>query len=152
MLRRLRSASSRIAAGVRLRHDRAGIAAHWALLLAGIGIALVLALPLQDVTERCPARGEGYNLCVVQKSWLPFLLLVLAGGLLGQYVARMLLVRIPAWRGRLTTVGERRVGEDEVREEPPYSKDPFLLAATWGQKKGPSERRRPTLLARLRRR
>jgi hypothetical protein len=142
----------RLAGLVRLRGDRLGGLLHGAFLLAGLGLGLLLALPLQDVSGRCPPRGEGYDLCVLQRAWLPMLLLVLAGAFLGQFAARVMLVRMPAWRERLRTVGERRVGEEEAREEPPYSSDPFLLAATWGEKKGPSERRRPSILQRLRRR
>jgi hypothetical protein len=133
--------------GFRLRYDKPGMLVHLLVLLGFLAVGLALALPLPDVTHRCPAPGEGRDLCVLQKSWLPFFLIVFASLCLGQFVARVGLVRIPEWWDRRGLVGERRVGEEEVREDPPYSSDPFLLAATWGQKKGPTERRRPDLLA-----
>ena len=130
-------------------------AAHLGLILAGVALALVLVLPIAEVRDRCPPPGEGYELCRVQKAWLPALLIVFAGGIAGHLVARTLLVRLPAWRARVRETGERRVGLDETREDPPYRSDPFLLASTWGAKEGRSERRRLTLSwlwARLRRR
>jgi hypothetical protein len=130
-----------------------------AMLVAGLAIGLILALPVQVSERRCPAKGEGYDFCFVQKAIAPSVLIILASLLLAQFLARALLVRLPAWRQRVREVGERRVGEEETREEPPYRSDPFLLAATWGAKDGRSERRRPRLferapelLARLRRR
>jgi hypothetical protein len=138
-----------------LRHDRNGAAIHVALLVLGVGAGLLLALPVDDVTDRCPAKGEGYDFCYVQKALLPSILIVLAGGLLAQWLSSVLLVRLPAYLARVREVGERRVGEPEAREDPPYARDPFLLASTWGAKHGPTERRRPRLadlLARLRRR
>jgi hypothetical protein len=145
--------------GVRLRQDRLGAVAQLALLVAGVTIGLILALPVQVSERRCPARGEGYDLCWVQKALAPSVLIILASLLLAQFLARLLLVRVPAWRQRVREVGERRVGEQETREEPPYRSDPFLLASTWGAKDGRTERRRPRLferapelLARLRRR
>lgn len=138
-----------------IRRDRTGVAVHVALLVAGVGLGMLVALPVDDVTNRCPARGEGYEFCYVQKALLPSILIVLAGGLLAQWLAAVLLVRLPAYISRVREVGERRAGEPESREEPPYARDPFLLGATWGAKEGPSERRRPwlgELLARLRRR
>jgi hypothetical protein len=159
VLRRFRSAARRVlalplrlAALARLRRDRLGALAHGAFVLAGLGLSLLVALPVPDVGDRCPPRGEGYDFCVLQKAWLPVVLLALAGILLGQYLARLALVRLPAWRERRRTVGERRVGAEEARADPPYRRDPFLLAATWGEKKGPNERRRPTIRERLRRR
>lgn len=130
-------------------------AAHVALVLAGVALALVLVLPIADLADRCPPPGEGFELCRVQKAWVPAVLLVLAGALGGHLLARVLLHRLPAWRARMRDVGERRVGAEETREEPPYRSDPFLLASTWGVKKGRSERRRITpswLWTRLRRR
>src|SRR4051794_14948717 len=132
--------------GFRLRYDRLGILAHLVVLLGFLALGLVLALPVPDVTHRCPAPGEGRDLCVLQKSWLPFFLIVFASVCLGQFVARVGLVRVPEWLDRRRAIGERRVGEEEAREDPPYTSDPFLLAATWGQKKGPTERRRPDLI------
>jgi hypothetical protein len=129
------------------------------MLVAGVTLGLILALPVRVSERRCPARGEGYDFCWVQKALAPSILIILASLLLAQFLARMLLVRLPAWRQRVREVGERRVGEEETREEPPYRSDPFLLASTWGAKEGRSDRRRPTLLerapellARLRRR
>ena len=130
-------------------------AAYVLIVLAGVGLALWLVLPIGNVSDRCPPPGEGYDFCKVQKAWIPAVLLVLAGGLGGHLVARTLLIRLPAWRARERPVAERRVGLEETRTDPPYRSDPFLLAATWGEKHGRSERRRPTLsgvLARLRRR
>lgn len=138
--------------GLRLRHDLRGALDQLAILLIGLGVGMMFAFPLADVEDRCPARGEGYDLCWVQKALLPSVLIVLAALFAAQYVARLLLVRLPARRHRLRTVGERRVGEEETRPDPPYRSDPFLLAATWGEKKGPSDRRRPSILERLRRR
>lgn len=146
--------------GLRLRGDLRGGLDQLAILLAGIGLGLMLAFPVRNVDSKCPAHGEGYNFCWVQKALLPSVLLLLASLFLAQFVARLLLVRMPAWRERVREVGERRVGEEDTRPEPPYRSDPFLLAATWGEKKGPTERRKPTvfervpasLLARLRRR
>lgn len=126
-----------------------------AFVLAGLALGLLVALPVEDVAARCPARGEGYQLCWVQKALLPAVLLVLAGGLLGVVAHRLLMVRVPARRRRRRAVGERRAGRPESREDPPYREDPFLLAATRGVKLGRSDRRRDgwdRLLARLRRR
>lgn len=157
MLRRLGSAVLRTPARLGLRRDRLGRVAHVALLVAGLGfgLALALVLPGGDVERRCPPRGEGYELCFVQKSVLPTVLLLLGGLLLGHLLARGLLVRLPAWRRRVREVGERREGGEETRAEPPYRSDPFLLASTWGAKEGRTDRRRPRLAAvrgRLRRR
>jgi hypothetical protein len=152
VLRRVASSGRRLVSSLRLRRDRLGVAAHAALVLAGTAAGLLLALPVDDVSARCPPRGEGYQLCYLQKGLLPTVLIVLAGLLLGHLVSRQLLVRLPAWRRRVREVGERRVGMEETREEPPYRQDPFLLASTWGVKQGRSERRRFSLLARLRRR
>ena len=146
--------------GLRLRDDLQGGLDQLAIVLAGLGFGLMLAFPVPDVEARCPAHGEGYDFCWVQKALLPSVLILLAALFLAQFVARLLLVRIPAWRERVREVGERRVGEDETRPEPPYRSDPFLLAATWGEKKGLTDRRRPStfervpasVLARLRRR
>lgn len=129
--------------GFRLRHDRAGILAHLAIVLAFLALGLVLALPPEDVTRRCPAPGEGRDWCVLQKSYLPLFLIVFSSLCLGQLAARTALVRFPDWRAHRRAVGERRVEDEDVRDDPPYTSDPFLLAATWGQKKGPTERRRP---------
>jgi hypothetical protein len=152
VLRRVASSGRRLVAGFRLRRDRLGAAAHVALVLAGIAGGLILALPVGDVADRCPPRGEGYELCYLQKGLLPTVLIVLAGLLAGHLLARLLLVRLPAWRRRVREVGERRVGLEETREDPPYRQDPFLLASTWGIKHGRSERRRFNLFERLRRR
>lgn len=152
MPRRFLSAVRRLVAATRLRRDRLGMAAHGALIAAGLGAGLLLALPIGDLTPRCPARGEGYELCYVQKGIIPAILIVMALGLFGHVVARVLLVRLPAWRRRRREVGERRVGLEESREEPPYHRDPFLLASTWGAKEGRSDRRRPNALLRLLRR
>jgi len=124
--------------------------AHVALVCLGLAVALWIALPLADVDHRCPPRGEGYALCALQKAWLPAVVLALAGLAAGHLAARMLLVHLPAWRVRARTAGERRSGAPDERPEPPYSRDPFLLASTWGVKRGRTERR--GLLARLRRR
>lgn len=129
-------------------------AAHLALVLAGVALALVLVLPIAEVRDRCPPPGEGYELCRVQKAWLPAALIVIAGAVGGHLVAQAALIRLPAWRARVREVGERRGGREETRAEPPYRSDPFLLASTWGAKHGRSERRRLTpswLWARLRR-
>lgn len=131
-----------------MRDDRLGWLAHLGLLAAGLTTGVLLAVPLGDVEDRCPPRGEGYDFCFVQKAVAPTILIVLAGLLLGQVLARALLVRLPAWRRRVREVGERRVGEEETREDPPYRKDPFLLASTWGAKQGRSERRQPRLFER----
>ena len=155
MLRRARILPLRVARALRLRRDRLGTVAHATLILLGLGLGLLIALPVDDVTGRCPARGEGYDLCFVQKALVPSILIVLAGVLLAQWLARMLLVRLPAYVRRVREVGERRVGEPDPREEPPYARDPFLLAATWGAKDGRTDRRAPRLgewLQRLRRR
>lgn len=148
MLRRIRSAPQRVASGLRLRDDRLGWIAHLGLLLAGLAVGVLLALPVGDVESRCPPRGEGYAFCFLQKAVLPPVLIVIAGLLLGQVVARALLVRWPAWRRHVREVGERRVGEEETRAEPPYRSDPFLLASTWGTKEGRSDRRRPRIFER----
>lgn len=129
-------------------------AVHVALVLTGVALGLLLALPIDNVDAKCPPRGEGFEFCYVQKAILPAIFIVLAGGLLGQWLARLVLVRVPAWRRRVRTHGERRAGQPETREEPPYRKDPFLLASTWGVKEGRHERRHPAsrLLDRVRRR
>jgi hypothetical protein len=151
--------SVRFVDGLQLRRDLLGVLAHAAIVFGGLAVGALIAFPVQDVTDRCPAHGEGYNFCALQKAWTPAVLIMLAAGCLAQFLARTALVRIPDWRRRMKAIGERRVGEEETREEPPYRSDPFLLAATWGEKHGPSERRRPNifdkipvLIARLRRR
>lgn len=135
--------------GLRLRGDLQGGLDQLAIVLAGVGVGWMLAFPVPDVEDRCPARGEGYDFCWVQKALLPSILIMLAALFLAQFVARVLLVRIPEWRERVREVGERRVGEEETRPDPPYRSDPFLLAATWGEKKGPNERRKPSVFTRV---
>lgn len=134
--------------GIRLRHDRLGGIAQLAILLGGLALGLLLALPVRVSESRCPARGEGYDFCWVQKALSPSILLILASLLLAQFLARVVLVRLPAWRARAREVGERRVGEEETRADPPYRSDPFLLASTWGVKEGRTDRRRPRILER----
>jgi hypothetical protein len=134
--------------GLRLRRDLRGGLDQLAILLLGLAGGLLLAFPVPNVEKRCPARGEGYDFCWVQKALAPSVLILLASLFLAQFVARALLVRWPAWREHVRTVGERRVGEEETREEPPYRSDPFLLASTWGAKVGRTERRRPRLFDR----
>lgn len=151
MLRRLRL----LPRAVLLRRDRTGAAMHVLILLVGLVLALTLALPVGDVADRCPARGEGYDLCWVQKALAPAILVPLAALFAAQWVASLLLVRLVGRRRRLREVGERRAGAQETREDPPYARDPFLLASTWGVKEGRSERRRfglGELVSRLRRR
>jgi hypothetical protein len=140
VLRRLRSVPRRRAA------------AHGALLLAGIAVALLVALPVPDPGPRCPPRGEGYGLCALQKAWIPTLLLVIAGLAAGHAAGRLLLVRLPRWRARRAESGERPAEGPDDPEEPPYRSDPFLLASTWGVKAGRADRRRRDPLRRLRRR
>ena len=134
----------------RLRHDRLGLMAHWSLLTAGLGIGLLLALPVDDVHPRCPPSGQGYGWCAVQKAWLPTIVVILAAIVVAQLLSVLLLVRIPALWERLRG-GERPVRMTRAQEDPPYSKDPFLLAATWGVKKGRSDVPRSRLRRLLRR-
>jgi hypothetical protein len=135
---------------MRLRQDRLGTLAHLSLLVAGLGVGLLLALPVHDVHNRCPPSGQGYGWCAVQKAWLPTGLVILAALLVAQFVAALLLVRLPVLWRRLRS-GERPVRMTRAQEDPPYNKDPFLLAATWGVKRGRSEPRRGLLRRLLRR-
>jgi hypothetical protein len=153
-LRRLLGAPAallrRFGVRTRLRRDRLGMLAHASLLVAGLGIGLLLALPVDDVHDRCPPSGQGYGWCALQKAWLPTVLIVLGALLAAHLVAALLLVRVPAVWARLRQ-GERPVRMTRAQEEPPYNKDPFLLAATWGVKRGREDVRR-SLLQRLLRR
>lgn len=153
-LRRLLGAPAallrRFGVRTRLRRDRLGVAAHWSLLVAGLGIGLLLVLPVDDVHNRCPPAGQGYGWCAVQKAWLPTVLVILGALLVAHLVAVLLLVRVPALWARLRA-GERPVHMTRAQEDPPYDRDPFLLAATWGVKKGREDVRR-SLLQRLLRR
>jgi len=152
VLRRIASVARRSLDGFRLPGDRLLRVAHVMLLLAGVAIGLLLALPVGDVGSRCPPRGEGYALCYLQKALLPTVLLALVGLLAGHALGRLALVRLPAWRRRVREVGERRVSREDPREDPPYRRDPFLLASTWGAKEGRSDSRRPRLRVRRPRR
>jgi hypothetical protein len=133
----------------RLRDDRLGEVAHWALLVAGLGIGILLAFPVRDISGKCPT-GEGFGWCALQKQWLPAVLLLVAPILGAHLLSGLLLIRVPKVWERLRR-GERPVKMTARQEAPPYDRDPFLLASTWGVKTGRdrSARRR---LPRLRRR
>jgi hypothetical protein len=133
----------------RLRSDLLGRVAHWALLAAGLGGGILLAFPARDLHGRC-AHGEGFGWCALQKQWLPAVLLLLAPIVAAHLASALLLVRVPALWERLRR-GERPVRMTARQEAPPYDRDPFLLASTWGVKTGRDDGRRG-ILARLRRR
>src|SRR5215217_7539917 len=78
----------RFGRGLRLRGDLQGGLDQLAILLAGLGLGLMVAFPVADVEDRCPARGEGYDFCWVQKALLPSVLILLAALFLAQFAAR----------------------------------------------------------------
>lgn len=136
--------------GVRtkLRDDRLGEIAHWALLAAGLGIGILLAFPVRDISGKCPT-GEGFGWCALQKQWLPAALLLVAPVVAAHLLSAVLLIRVPKVWERLRR-GERPVKMTARQEAPPYDRDPFLLASTWGVKTG--RRREGGRLSRLLRR
>lgn len=133
----------------RLRSDVLGRIAHWSLLAAGLGGGILLAFPVRDIHGRCPT-GEGFGWCAMQKQWLPAVILLLAPIVAAHLLSALLLVRVPMLWERLRR-GERPVRMTQRQEHPPYDRDPFLLASTWGVKTG-REREGRGILARLRRR
>lgn len=124
----------------RLREDILGRVAHWSLLVAGVGAGILIAFPAPDIHGRCPT-GEGFGWCVLQKQWLATALLLLAPIVAAHLLSVVLLVRVPRLWERLRR-GERPVRMTTRQEAPPYDRDPFLLASTWGVKTGRDKPRR----------
>lgn len=61
---------------------------HWGLIVLGALVAARLALPIDDVGSRCPpAADDGYGACVLQKAYLPVVVLVIAGMCVGHALA-----------------------------------------------------------------
>lgn len=153
MLRRLAAAPAallrRFGVRTRLRSDLLGRVAHWSLLVAGLGVGILLAFPVRDIHGRCPS-GEGFGWCALQKQWLPAVLLLVAPVVAAHLLSALLLLRVPRLWARLRQ-GERPVRMTARQAAPPYDRDPFLLASTWGVKTGRDDTRRG-LRARLRRR
>jgi hypothetical protein len=87
---------------------------------------------------------ERLLLCSLQKVWTPAALELLAPVVAMQLVGRLLLDTLPGVRARWRA-GLRPVRMTRRQERPPYDRDPFLLAASWGVKTGkrPHERRPP---------
>jgi len=135
----------------RLRSDRVGRIVHASLIVEGIVLGLILALPVHPRSGSC-LPGDGHVLCMVQKAWLPSILLFLATVLAAHLLSSFLLVRVPVlWRK--WHAGERPTRRPAAQEAPPYSQDPFLLAASWGVKTGRREPPvQPTPMSLLRRR
>lgn len=108
-------------------------------LLVGAGLVLgaVWALPLPEVSGRCPAAGEGFGWCSLQKAWAPAFLLLVVPPFVLLVVARFLFEWVPdvvaRWRA-----GLRPVRFTRRQQAPPYASDPFLLGAVWGERTGPS--------------
>ena len=110
----------------RARTGRPPLAAQGLVALAGIAVGLLLALPLENVRDRCPPEGEGLIQCQLQKSVLPGVTIVL-GCMIGALILLWLVTRgLPnasAWWAN----GGRRPRRDVDVEA-----DPVLLAANWG--------------------
>lgn len=110
---------------------------HLGFLLLGLGVGLLLALPVDLSGAGCPPAGEGRNMCLVQESWAPALTTValcLAGGWV---LADLLFVRLPELcRGDRPRKPPRRGHGREAIEA-----DEVLRAATWGVLPPPRRRR-----------
>lgn len=53
---------------------------HWGLVLLGALVAAHFALPVEDVGPRCPpGADDGHGACVLQKAYLPAVVLIVAG-------------------------------------------------------------------------
>jgi hypothetical protein len=120
----VRVASRRSSGGVGVS-TRGHRAVQAAMVLVAIALGVVFTLPLPNVDRRCPPRGEGLTMCVLQKAWLPAITVTLA-----MAVAALLLhwlifsgpSRFRAWRDHRA----------RVIAPPPFAQDPVLVAANWG--------------------
>lgn len=108
---------------------------HWAFCLAGLAIGLLWALPLEDVTSRCPAPGEGLVQCQIQKSVLPAVMEVIGCFLAGHFLFTIAFEHLPRLI-RAHRAGERWSVKLRSRRPAPPRPDPVLLAATWGTVEG----------------
>lgn len=94
---------------------------------AGLVIGLVLALPIPDVTARCPPAHEGLVQCELQKAWLPALVIVLAC-----ITGALILFELAVVRGPATWRAWRRGDLLRRPAPPPFEQDAVLRAANWG--------------------
>jgi hypothetical protein len=104
-------------------------AAYATALVIGIGLGLLVALPLRNVEREgvCPPAHEGLVQCKLQKAWLPALTEVVAIAGLALLLVHVALVSGPRlWRRWRTGTLRRR------EKPPPFESDPVLRAATWG--------------------
>lgn len=101
-------------------------AAYGAAALIGSTAGLLLALPFEDVTTRCPPAGEGLVQCQLQKAYLPALMIVL-----GCLVCCLVLLHVAVVSGPALY---RRWSDPELRRTSPprFDEDPLLRAANRG--------------------
>jgi hypothetical protein len=114
-----------VAAPKRVVH-RTSLAAQVVVAAVGIALGLLLALPLEDVHDRCPPSGEGLVQCQLQKSVLPAVTIVLGcmiGALILFWLVTHGLPNARAWW---------RAGGRRPRRDVDVAADPVLLAANWG--------------------
>jgi hypothetical protein len=92
----------------------------------GVLLGLLLALPIDDVMQRCPPEGEGLLQCQLQKAYLPAITIVI--GCMTGCIAllHVMLVRAPAMYGAW------RRGDLRSPPPPRFDDDPLLRAANRG--------------------
>src|SRR4051794_1826581 len=104
---------------------------HWAFCAAGLAIGLLWALPLEDVTARCPAPGEGLVQCQIQKSVLPAVMEIVGSLLAAHLLFTLAFEHVPRLI-RAHRAGERWSVKLRSRRPAPPRPDAALIAATWG--------------------
>lgn len=127
-------------------------ALHWMLVLLGAYVAARAAFPVADVGHRCPpAADDGYTSCVVQKAYMPSIVLVIAGMCAGHLVATLTTSTLPRTVARATgrsTVPRRRRGDGarvadvQVPRAPRFAVELSVLL----QRDGEAEARRTTVV------
>jgi hypothetical protein len=109
-------------------------ALYLGVVLAGALLGLAWALPLPDVSHRCPAGGEGLVLCTIQKAYLAAIVKLAAALLAAHLLWGLLTRRLPgAWsRWRAGARPRRRpAGPRET-----FERDAALRSAVWGRTPG----------------
>ena len=88
---------------------------NWMLVLLGAYLAARHAFPVEDVGRRCPpAADEGYTSCIVQKAYMPSVVIVVLGMCAGHLAATLMTSTIPRTVARATgrsTAPRRRRGD-----------------------------------------
>lgn len=87
----------------------------WLLVLAGAYLAARTAFPVAAVGTRCPpVADDGYTSCLVQKAYMPAVVIVVLGMCAGHLAATVLLSTLPRTVARATgrsTAPRRRRGD-----------------------------------------